>query len=123
MFGAVGPQPSERLSVVALAKLPKLVARAKNILESNRAVLNEFLDLREDLQAVRTDSGTTSFPRLVSGSVEDLCALLHEKYDSAVVPGRFFESPQHFRIGMCAEPELFSEGVQRLGTALDELRS
>ena len=123
VFGAVGPQPSERLSVVALAKLPKFVARAKNILESNRAVLNEFLDLREDLHAVRTDSGTTSFPRLVRGRVEDLCALLHEKYDSAVVPGRFFESPQHFRIGMCAEPELFSEGVQRLGTALDELRS
>jgi len=39
------------------------------------------------------------------------------------VPGRFFESPQHFRIGMCAEPQLFSEGVQRLGAALDELRA
>src|SRR5437588_2849054 len=123
IFGALAPHPVERLSLAALSKLPKFVARAKRILESNRAVLNEFLDSREDLKAVRTESGTTSFPRLLKGRVENLCDLLTEKYDSAVVPGRFFESPQHFRLGMCAEPQLFSEGVQRLGAALDELRA
>jgi len=122
IFGALAPHPVERLSVTALSKLPKFVARAKRILESNRAVLNEFLDSREDLKAVRTESGTTSFPHLLKGRVENLCDLLTAKYDTAVVPGRFFESPQHFRIGMCAEPQLFSEGVQRLGAALDELR-
>jgi len=121
VFGAVGPQPSERLSVVALAKLPKFVARAKQILEINRTVLNDFLDTREDLQVVRTETGTTSFPRLLKGRVEDLSDSLHRKYETAIVPGRFFESPQHFRIGMCAEPELFEEGVKRLGAALDEL--
>ena len=122
IFGALAPHPAERLSVAALSKLPKFVTRAKRILESNRAVLNEFLDSREDLKAVRTESGTTSFPRLLKGRVENLCDLLTEKYDTAVVPGRFFESPQHFRIGMCAEPQLFSEGVKRLGAALDELQ-
>jgi aspartate/methionine/tyrosine aminotransferase len=121
VFGAVGPQPAERLSVVALMKLAKFVARAKGILEPNRAVLNDFLDSREDLQVVRTESGTTSFPRLLKGQVEDLYSLLHQKFDTAIVPGRYFESPRHFRIGMCAEPELFKEGVKRLGTALDEL--
>ena len=121
VFGAVGPQPSERLSVVALAKLPKFVARAKQILETNRTVLNDFLDTREDLQAVRTGTGTTSFPRLLKGRVENLSDSLNQKYETAIVPGRFFESPQHFRIGMCAEPELFNEGVKRLGAALDEL--
>ena len=122
VFGAVGPQPSERLSVVALAKLPKFVARAKQILETNRTVLNDFLDTREDLQVVRTETGTTSFPRLLKGRVADLSDSLHRKYETAIVPGRFFESPQHFRIGMCAEPELFTEGVKRLGAALDEGR-
>ena len=122
VFGAVGPQPSERLSVVALANLPKFIARAKRILESNRTVLNEFLDAREELKVVRTESGTTSFPLLLKGKVDDLYAWLHEKYETAVVPGRFFESPQHFRIGMCAEPEMFKTGVERLGAALDDLR-
>lgn len=122
IFGAVGPQPSERLSVVALTKLPKFIARAKRILESNRAVLTEFFASREELEVVRTESGTTSFPRLLKGKVEDLYTVLHEKYDTGIVPGRFFESPQHFRLGMCAEPELFNEGVKRLGAALDDLR-
>jgi aspartate/methionine/tyrosine aminotransferase len=121
IFDGIGPQPAERLSVLALNKLPKFIARARRILETNRAVLSDFLDSREDLKVIRTETGTTSFPRLLKGSVEDLCDSLHQKYDTAIVPGRFFESPQHFRIGMCAEPELFREGVQRLGAALDGL--
>jgi aspartate/methionine/tyrosine aminotransferase len=123
IFGSLAPHPAERLSVVALQKLPKFISRAKNILETNRAVLNDFLDSREDLKAVRNNHGTTSFPALLRGGVDDLSDLLHQKYDTAIVPGRFFESPQHFRVGMCAEPELFREGVGRLGAALDELRN
>jgi aspartate/methionine/tyrosine aminotransferase len=121
IFDGIGPQPAERLSVVALRNLPRITARAKNILETNRAVLEQFLDGREELEVVRTGIGTTCFPRLRKGRVEELSNLLNEKYDTAIVPGRFFESPQHFRLGMCAQPELFSEGVNRLGAALDEL--
>jgi len=123
IFSAVGPHPAETLSVLALAKLPKFITRAKRILESNRAVLNDFLDAREELKSERSEFGTTCFPRLEKGSVDVLWELLNDKYDTAFVPGRFFESPQHIRLGMCAEPELFSEGVQRLGQALDELRA
>src|SRR6185503_5969339 len=121
VFGAVGPHPAETLSVLALKKLPKFIDRAKAILETNRAVLRDFLDSREELKATRTDHGTTSFPMLLKGNVDDLWTALYEKYDTAFVPGRFFESPQHLRIGMCAEPHFFSEGVKRLGAALDEL--
>lgn len=123
IFGALAPHPAETLSVLALARLPKFIARARAILETNRATLKDFLDSREELQAVRTDYGTTSFPLLLKGRVNDLWSLLNDKYDTAFVPGRFFESPQHLRLGMCAEPEFFSEGVKRLGLALDELRS
>ena len=121
IFGALAPHPAERLSVLALRKLPKFIDRAKTILETNRAVLNDFYDSREDLDVPRSYAGTTSFPRLLKGTVENLYTLLTEKYDTAVVPGRFFESPQHFRLGMCAEPAAFQTGVERLGRALDEL--
>jgi aspartate/methionine/tyrosine aminotransferase len=122
IFGAVGPHPTERLSVVALAQLPKIAARAKNILESNRATLNRFFKTRDDLDVVPTDFGATSFPRVRNGDVNKLCELLPEKYETAVVPGCFFESPRHIRIGMCCDPQLFSVGVERLGKALDEVR-
>lgn len=121
IFDGVGPHPTERLSVVALEQLPRVAERAKGILTSNRAALNQFLDGREDLQAVRTDFGTTSFPLLHRGAVDELCDLLNEKYETAIVPGRFFEMPQHIRIGICCEPENFTKGLERLGTALDEL--
>ena len=123
IFGALAPHPAERLSVLALRELPKFIERAKTILETNRAALNDFYDSREDLDVLRSVAGTTSFPRLLKGTVEKLYTLLTEKYDSALVPGRFFESPQHFRVGMCAEPAAFQTGVERLGRALDELSS
>jgi aspartate/methionine/tyrosine aminotransferase len=122
IFAASAPNVTERLSVAAVAQLPKIAARAKALLETNRRTLDDFFTTRDDVEVVPTKFGTTSFPRLRNGDVDQLCALLIEKYETAVVPGRFFEAPQHIRIGMCCNPELFAVGVERLGKALDELR-
>ena len=121
VFGAVGPHPTEKLSVLAMTKLTNFIDRAKSILTANRAVLNDFYDSREDLQVTRSSFGTTSFPQLMRGNVDELYDVLVNKYEAAFVPGRFFESPQHLRIGMCAEPAAFAVGVERLGQALDQL--
>jgi aspartate/methionine/tyrosine aminotransferase len=122
IFDASAPNVMERLSVLAIAQLPKITARARIILQTNRKTLNDFLHGRDHVEAVRTQFGTTSFPRLRNVDVAKLCVLLIDKYDTAVVPGQFFESPQHIRIGMCCEPENFSAGISRLDRALDELR-
>jgi hypothetical protein len=50
-----------------------------------------------------------------------LCALLREKYETTVVPGHFFEMPDHFRIGIGCASEALEGGLERLGAALDEL--
>ena len=121
IFGASAPNVMERLSVMALDQLPKIAARAKSMLETNRRTLTKFLETRDDVEVVPTKFGTTSFPRLGNSNVDQLCTSLIEKYETAVVPGRFFESPQHIRIGMCCEPKDFSAGLKRLGKALDEL--
>jgi len=123
IFGSLAPHPAERLSVIAMKRLPQFINRAKQILETNRAVLNDFYDSREELQIEHSKFGTTSFPRLLRGDVDELYDLLVGKYEAAIVPGKFFESPQHFRIGMCAEPAAFAGGVERLGHALDQLSS
>jgi aspartate/methionine/tyrosine aminotransferase len=121
IFAASPPNVMERLSVLAIDQLPNISARAKSMLNANRQALQEFLAARDDVDVVRTEFGTTSFPRLAV-DVEKLCSLLIDKYDTAVVPGRFFESPQHIRIGMCCEPEKFKSGIQSLIAALDELK-
>jgi len=122
IFGASAPNIMERLSVLALDQLPKIAARAKSMLETNRRTLTKFLETRDDVEVVPTKFGTTSFPRLHNANIDQLCMSLIEKYETSVVPGHFFESPQHVRIGMCCEPELFQIGTDRFGRALDELR-
>jgi aspartate/methionine/tyrosine aminotransferase len=122
VFGSLAPHPAERLGVVAMANLPRFIDRAKHIVNKNRAVLNGFYDSREDLKATPSSFGTTSFPRLMRGNVDELYDRL-TRNDTAVVPGKFFESPEHFRIGMCAEPAAFATGIERLAKALDQLSS
>jgi hypothetical protein len=52
--------------------------------------------------------------------VDEFCELLKSSYDTSVVPGRFFEMPEHFRVGIGGETEMTREGLLRLGRALDE---
>src|SRR5256885_3493122 len=122
IFAASAPNVMERLSVLAINQLPKIAGRAKSMLETNRKTLQAFFDSRDDVESVPTQFGTTSFPRLPHVDVKKLYALLINKYETAVVPGRFFESPQHIRIGMCCEPHNFTVGIEGLSRALDELR-
>jgi aspartate/methionine/tyrosine aminotransferase len=86
-----------------------------------RALLDRFFDSRADLRAVRPDAGTIAFPRLLRGSVETLCALLAERYETSVVPGKFFEMPEHFRIGIGGDTQTVAAGLERLSAGLDEL--
>jgi aspartate/methionine/tyrosine aminotransferase len=122
IFAASAPFMMEQMSVAAINQLPKIADRAKSMLETNRKTLREFFKARDDVDVVPTKFGTTSFPRIRNADVEKLCDLLADKYETGVVPGEFFESPQHVRIGMCCEPANFEEGLKRLGSALDELR-
>ena len=122
LFSATQVHSGERLSVVALRQIDEIAARAKALMDRNRALLNAFLDTRQDLECVRPQFGTVMFPRLRSGeTTEKLCQLLREKYETTVVPGRFFERPEHFRVGIAGDTAILEAGLERLGSALDEL--
>jgi aspartate/methionine/tyrosine aminotransferase len=120
LFGASSPYPTDLLSVMALDQLPQIRARSKNLLEANRALLKAFVDSRTDLVTIWADAGTIIFPQLTTGRADAFCQLLSEKYETSVVPGRFFEAPEHFRIGVGGETEKVREGLTRIGAALDE---
>ncbi|MGB6485235.1 MAG: pyridoxal phosphate-dependent aminotransferase [Candidatus Acidiferrales bacterium] len=121
LFGVIPAHAAELLSVIALDHLKEIEEYARTRLQTNRPILQRFLSSRKDIIAIRADAGTIAFPQLVSGKVDALCQLLREKYDTTVVPGRFFEMPSHFRIGIGGKPELLEEGLKRLGKALDEI--
>jgi len=121
LFASTPVHAGERLSVVAMQQLDEIGERAKQLLDRNRQILNEFLDTRKDLEVIRPEFGTVMFPRVRQGTSERLCQLLREKYETSVVPGKFFEMPDHFRIGITAETSVVDEGLNRLGKALDEV--
>ena len=123
LFAATPVHAGERLSVVALDQISELAGRAKTLLDRNRHLLNEFLDTREDLETIRSEFGTVMFPRVRNGDADELCRLLREKYETSVVPGRFFELPAHFRVGIAVSSDVLDQGLDRLGEALDEISS
>ena len=122
LFAATPVHAGERLSVLALQQLEGIAKSAQMRLDTNRKLLNEFLDQREDLETIRPAAGSIMFPRVTHGNSEKLCELLREKYETSVVPGSFFEMPAHFRVGLGGDSETLTEGLRRLGAALDEVR-
>jgi len=119
-YGVNPAHPADLISVIAFDNLDKVAARAQKILGANRPALNAFLDARRDLDFFPPDGGTIVFPRLKKGSVDDFVKLLREKYETSVVPGHFFDMPQHFRIGIGGDPAMTRKGLEQLALALDE---
>jgi aspartate/methionine/tyrosine aminotransferase len=120
LFGSVAAHTAERMSVMAFDRLQQFQDRARAILKRNRPLLDAFLDSRTDLECFRPAAGTVVFPRLLTGDAAGFFERLREKYETTVVPGSFFEMPEHFRIGIGGDSENLRAGLGRLSTALDE---
>ncbi len=120
LFGVNAAHPAEKMSVMAFDHLGRFRERARALLTANRGLLNAFLDSRTDLECFRPPAGTVVFPRLTHGDPEAFFKLLCEKYETTVVPGKFFEMPQHFRIGIGGDTAGLRAAFERLSAALDE---
>ena len=120
LYAATPVHPAELIGVLAFDNLDRVAARADKILQANRASLAAFLEGCGDLELFCPEHGTIVFPRLRNADVEGFITLLREKYETSVVPGRFFDMPQYFRVGIGGEPEMTRLGLERLGLGLDE---
>jgi aspartate/methionine/tyrosine aminotransferase len=121
LFGVNEGHPAGRLALRAFDKSGEILARARRILDANRAVWGAFVAGRTDLDLVPTPFGTTAFPRVLSGSADELCASARSRYEVSLVPGRFFGAGDCVRVGLCGDPATFPDGLSRLGRALDDL--
>lgn len=121
LMGVAQPHAAERLGMIALAHLDEIAAPLRPLLDINREIMRAFLATRSDLDIRLPEAGVTLFPRWPGGDVDALNDLLRAKYDTSIVPGRFFGCPDHFRLGLGGDSRLLEEGLSRLGTALDEL--
>ncbi len=118
-LGAVGSMPSDGLALAAMRQLPRLLARTRSILEPNQQLIREFLAAHSDeLDCVLPPRTMMVFPRLRN---EEDSQPLHDRLrrlETSIVPGRFFESPRHFRLGFAVLPEDVAAGLGHLSAAL-----
>ena len=119
LFGVIPAHSAERLSVIALQKLSQVADRAKTLLDTNRSYLNKFFEENSRfLDVIQPEFGTTAFPKLKNGNAENFCKTLLKDFDTLVVPGSFFDKPDHFRIGIGGKTEVLAEGLRRISESL-----
>jgi aspartate/methionine/tyrosine aminotransferase len=118
LFAATWVHPGELMSVAAFEHLDAIRDRARRVVDADRIALAEFLDLHPAVSAVRTEWGTTSFVRLLRGNADEFLERLRAKQETSAAPGRFFDMPDHFRLGMGVDSAMFCEGLRRLSLTL-----
>jgi len=115
-----GPIVTERLAALAFEQLDRLIARARALLATNGAMVRDFLRGRRDLEWLDPRGGTVTFPRIrgVADTARFAERLLQER-ETAIVPGHFFQAPQHFRLGFSGPTDRLAGGLEAIGAALD----
>jgi aspartate/methionine/tyrosine aminotransferase len=122
LFGVNQAHSAERLACIALDHIDEVIGGTPDMLMRNREQFDAFVAGRPDLACNPAKHGITAFPHWNGGDTERLNDHLRARYDTAVVPGRWFEMPEHFRLGFGLPTGDFEEALTRLGSALDDLR-
>jgi aspartate/methionine/tyrosine aminotransferase len=117
-----GVAPGEQMALAAFRRLPAIRAHVHRTLDANLERVHRFLEHERRLDAVAPKGGNVVFPRLPPGVTGDAFAThLLRRYSTLVVPGRFFESPDHVRLSFGCSGPLLERGLTNIARALDEL--
>jgi len=122
LFGVNQAHQAERLACIAFDRIDEVIGDVPAMLQHNREIFNAFVARRNDLECAPAAHWITAFPRWAGGDTQLLDDHLRGRYDASVVPGRWFEMPNHFRVGFGLPTGEFEEAVSRLEGGLDNLK-
>jgi aspartate/methionine/tyrosine aminotransferase len=109
----------EQVSAWVFSKLDSLRAASRPLIERNFALIKDFMAAEKKLSWIEPAAGIVGFPRIEAGLDGDrLARILHEEYDTSIVPGNFFEAPQHFRLGFGVPTKMLEQGLENIRKAL-----
>ena len=93
--------PSEILALIALRARDRVLERSRALLRRNVALVDRFLAEHLELfERVRPHAGCVGFPRLRTGSADELAARLLEQERVLIVPGSIYGvGDGYFRLG------------------------
>lgn len=95
---------------------PKIMARTRGLIQEAYRTFEQWLSENTDFFSLSPpDAGGSIFLRYHrSIPSSELVERLIQKYDTLVVPGEYFGSEGHLRIGFLTETETLVEGLDRL---------
>ena len=97
------------------------IARAADPCRESVASCARWPQSHPRLEWLEPAAGTTAFPRVTDvDDTSDLVERLIRDHDTIVVPGHFFQAPQHIRIAFGGRSEMIREAMTRLDRALRE---
>lgn len=112
---------TERLGVLAFEHLDQLIDRGHQLLAVNGELVREALSNQPDLEWVDPAAGTVVFPRIANlADTTRFAERLLAERQTAVVPGKLFEAPSHFRLGYGGTTESVKNGLAALTAALND---
>lgn len=93
--------PSEILALIGLRARTRVVGRARSIIDSNLALLDDFFrEHAERFAWVRPVAGSVCFPELLGGDIDAFAAELVEREGVLLLPSsQFGYAANHFRLG------------------------
>lgn len=119
LYGNVQPPAMDVLGCAAFDRVAAFAERSRRLLDANRAAFAAWASGRDDIQFTLPPWGTTVFVKPLTMDAERLGTVLREKHEVSVVPGRFFEQPDHVRISLCAATRTLQKGLDRISGTLD----
>lgn len=100
----------------------QILENVREHLLRNFEALKRWMPTQGQLEWFEPQGGAVAFPRLkANASTEPLCRLLVTKYRTFTIPGYAFGMDRHLRIGFGGEAKELSEGLTRLGSAMNEM--
>jgi aspartate/methionine/tyrosine aminotransferase len=103
--------------------LDKVLQWSQHRAAENWEILEKYLRQSEAFHWVKPDGGIIAFLRIEERQTSDtFVAVLKEKYKTLVMPGRFFDLPEGFRLGFGCTANELQEGLRRITLALKETK-
>jgi len=119
-----GVHIGEQISLSALRRLEAVRDLHRSRIIENREMVDRFITASPALSWVKPDGGVVGFPRIETGIDGDqLAEELRRRYSTGIVPGRFFERPDFFRIAFGGDGRTLRIGLRRIGQALEDMGS
>jgi|GEM_PF-64567 len=114
--------PTSSLAIRAFEMIGQLEARTRRFYEAGQPVFREWLAGQSQLRSYENHGAVFECVRLPEGvRAGPLNTMLVREYDTRVVPGEFFDLPDHFRVSFSIPPGDLRTALSNISDAVERM--